>query len=165
MCNPALLAVAATAVTAAGQIQSGIYASRMARYQAQVAEQNKQMTREGAIDAIGRGQDEQRQLGRAVAQRVGAQTARMGANNVDLGFGSAARTVEDTKMVGREDSEALAENVRRQVRGFQIDAWGFESEKRAAKAESKQAIVGTAFGVASTVLGGASQYAKFKAKS
>jgi hypothetical protein len=36
----------------------------MARYQAQVAEQNKQLTREAAADAIVQGQDQQRQLGR-----------------------------------------------------------------------------------------------------
>lgn len=150
-------------MSAIGQLQSGVYASRVARNQAQVAESNKQLTREGAVDAIGRGQEEQRRLGRDVAQRVGAQTARMGANNVDLSFGSAARTVEDTRMIGREDSQMLAENVRREVKGYQIDAWGYESEKRAAKSEARQAKVGAAFGAASTVLGGATQYAKFKA--
>ena len=164
MCDPVTITmVAATAVSAAGQLQSGLYASRVAQYRGQVAETNKQLERESAIDAIGLGQEDQRRLGRDVAQQVGSQTARMAANNVDITMGSAARTIEDTKMIGREDSQTLAENVRRQVKGYQINAWNYESEKRAAKAEARQAKVAAAFGAASTVLGGATQYAKFKA--
>lgn len=163
MCDPATLAITAAAVTAAGQIQGGIYQSQMSRYQAQVAEQNKQLTREAAADAIVQGQEQQRQLGREVAGRVGAQEARMAGNNVDITTGSAARVISDTRMIGAEDSAALSENTRRRVKGMQIDAWNYESEKRAAKAEGKQAIVGAAFGAASTLLGGATQYSKFKA--
>lgn len=87
----------------------------------------------------------------------------MGANNVDLTMGSAARLIEDTKMTGREDAIALAENTNRQVRAMQTDVWNYESEKRASKSEAKQAIVAAGFGAASTLLGGAQQYAKFKA--
>lgn len=165
MCNPAMavpLLIASTAVTAAGQIQGGIYASRMANYKAQVAAQNKQVAREGAIDAITQGQDQQRQLGREVAGRVGAQEARMAGGNVDITTGSAARVTLDTKMIGAEDSSALAENVRRQVRARQIDSWNYESERRAARAEASQAKVATGFAVASTFLGAATQYSKFK---
>lgn len=163
MCDPVSLTVAATAVTMAGQVQSGLYASKVAKNQAIVAQHNKQLAREGAVDDIARGQDEQRRLGREVASRVGSQEARLGANNVDVTSGSAARTIADTRMIGLEDSATIAENVRRQVKSQQIDAWGFETETRAAKSEAKQAIVATAFGVASTALGGATQYAKFKA--
>lgn len=168
MCGPALapaLIVASTAMAAAGQWQSALYASRTARYRAQVAEQNKQLAREGAEDAIVQGQDQQRQLGREVAGRVGAQTARMAGNNVDITQGSAARVLDDTRMIGREDSEALSENIRRQVKSQQIDAWNFESEKRTAKAEAKQAKTAGMFAVASTVLGGATRYAGFRAKN
>lgn len=163
MCNPGLLALGAAAVTAAGQIQGGIYQSRMSRYQAQVAEQNKQLTREAASDAIVQGQEQQRQLGREVAGRVGAQEARMAGNNVDITAGSAARLIDDTRMVGREDQSALSENVRRQVKSMQTDIWSYESEKRAAKAEGKQAMIAAGFGAASTLLGGAQQYSKFRA--
>lgn len=164
MCDPISISIAAaTAVTAAGQIQGGIYQSQMARYQAGVAEQNKQRAREAASDNIVQGQEQQRQLGREVASRVGSQEARMGANNVDITMGSAARTIDDTKLIGREDSVALSENVSRQVRAMQTDIWNYESEKRAAKSEAKQAIVGAAFGAASTLLGGATQYSKFRA--
>lgn len=162
MCNPALLVVASTAVTMAGQYQSGMYAAGQARYGAKVAEQNKSLEREAASDAIVRGQDEQRKLGREVAGRVGAQEARMAGNNIDITTGSAARVIDDTLMLGREDSAAISENVRRQVRERQINAWNFESEKRAMKAEAKQAKTATYFGMASTALGGATQYSKYK---
>lgn len=155
--------VAATAASAAGQWQSGLYASRVARNQAQVAATNKGYEREAAADTIKEGQAEQRRLGREVASQVGSQTARMAANNVDITYGSAARTIEDTQMIGREDSETLSENIRRQVMGHQISAWNYETERRAKLAESRQAKVGAAFGVASTILGGATQLAKFRA--
>lgn len=153
--------VAATATQMAGQLQSGIYANQMSRYAAQTAQANKALTREGALDAIDRGQGAQQRLGREVAQRVGQQTARIAANNVDISTGSAARTIEDTRMIGREDSDILAENMRREVRGFQIDAWSFESGRRAHLAEGKQAIAAAIFGAATTALGGVTQYAKF----
>lgn len=139
MCHPGFLALGAAAVGAAGQLQAGTYAARMARFEAQVADQNKARVREGALDALGRGQADQRQLGRDVAGRIGAQTARMAGNNVDITFGSAARLIEDTRMIGQEDSDALAENIRRQVSGMQTDIWNFESEKRAKRAEASQA--------------------------
>jgi hypothetical protein len=163
MCDPATMMIAATAVQAMGQLQSGLYASQVAKNQAKVAEQNKQMARERAEDAIGLGQEDQRKLGREVAARVGAQTARMGANNVDTSYGSAARVTEDTRMIGREDMAALASNTQRQVRAMQTDIWNYEVQKRAAKSEAKQAVVGAVFGAASTALGGATQYQKFRA--
>lgn len=163
MCNPAILIAASTAVSAMGQLQAGAYASRVARNQAIVAEQNKQLARERADDAIDLGQEDQRKLGREVAARVGAQTARMGANNVDTSYGSAARVIEDTQMIGREDMAALAANTQRQVRAMQTDIWNYEVQKRAAKAEAKQAKTAAIFGAVSTALGGATQYAKFKA--
>lgn len=163
MCNPVLaLTVASTAVTAAGQIQGGIYASRMARYKAQVAEQNKANSREAAIDTLAQAQEQQRQLGREVAGRVGAQEARMAGNNVDITTGSAGRVILDTKMIGAEDAAALSENSRREVRARTLDIWNYESEKRAAFAEAKQAKIATGFAVASTFLGGAKQYADFQ---
>lgn len=135
----------------------------MSRYQAQIAESNKQLTREAASDSIVQGQEQQRQLGREVAARVGAQEARMAGNNIDITAGSAARLISDTRMIGREDSVALNENTNRETRGFQISSWNYESEKRSARAEGKQAKIAAGFGAASTFLGGATQYAKFKA--
>ncbi|MFC3786686.1 hypothetical protein GGR90_002766 [Sphingopyxis italica] len=165
MCDPVLgLTIASAAVTSAGQIQGGIYASQMSRYKAQVAEQNKQASREAANDAIVRGQEQQRQLGRDVAARVGAQEARMGANNIDPTFGSASRVILDTEMIGAEDSAALSENNRREVRARAMDAWNYESESRAARAESKQAKVAAGFAVASTLLGSATQYSRYRSQ-
>lgn len=164
MCMPvaAALTAAAAVVSSAGQLQAGAYASRVARNQAIVAQRNKQLVRENAQDTIVQGQEQQRQLGREAAARIGAQTARMGANNTDVTFGSAARTIEDTKMIAREDMQALNENIRQRVKGLQIDAWKFENDSRTARAEASQAKTAAKFGVASTLLGSATQYANFR---
>jgi hypothetical protein len=154
---------AGAAVSAFGQLQAGAYASQTARYQAQVAQENKGLVRDQAADAIKQGQIDQQKLGRDIAQKVGSQTARIGANNTDITFGSAARTIADTKMIGAEDQATLAENVRRQVKGMQTDIWNYESESRAKTAEASQATTASYFGAASTVLGSATQYAKYRA--
>lgn len=164
MCNPGFLALGAAAVSGAGQLYSGIYASQAAGYQAQIAQQNKALSRENAQDAIERGQEDQRRLGRETAQRVGSQRARIAGNGIDVGFGSAARVVDDTQAIAAEDAGFIAENTRRQVRSYQIDAFNFESERRAALAEKKNAKIATAFSVAGTALGGATQYSEFRAK-
>jgi hypothetical protein len=56
----------------------------------------------------------------------------------------------------------MSENNRRQVRARTMDAWNYESESRAARAEARQAPIAAAFGAASTLLGGAKQYADFR---
>ena len=164
MCGPAALAIAGAAVSAGGQIYSGIMAANAANYRGDIAEQNKELAREAADDQIARGEEDQRQLGREVAQRVGSQTARMAANNVDITTGSAARTIEDTQMLGREDSEILAENTRRAVRGQQINAYNFEAEKRAARVEAKNAKISSYIGAASSIIGGATQFGQLKSR-
>jgi hypothetical protein len=164
MCNPAILAVAGAVATAGGQVVSGIYASQMAGYRAQVAQQNQQLARDSAQSAIERGQEEQRRLGRETAQRVGSQRARMAANGLDVGFGSADRVTGDTRLIASEDAQTIDDNTRRQVRAMQIDAWNFESEKRAAQAERRSIGISTAFSVAGTALGGATQYADFRSR-
>lgn len=162
MCGPAALVIAGAVVSVAGTAYAGLQQAGMASYGAKIAAQNKQLERDAAADAIDRGQEEQRRLGRQVAQKVGSQKARMAANNIDISTGSAARNVEDTESLGREDQATLSENIRREVKGHQINAWNYEQENRALKAQAKSAKIGTAFSVASTALGGASQYSKFK---
>lgn len=164
MCNPGILALGAAAASAAATFQGGLYQRQMARYQAQIAGQNKDLARESAVDALAQGQDQQRQLGREVAARAGAQVARLAANNVDVTMGSAARQIDDTRMIGREDAAALAENNRRRMQGLQIDVRNYESEKRAARSEGRQAMMGAAFGATTTLLGGAQQYANWRSK-
>lgn len=164
MCDPVLgLTIASAAVTMAGQYQQGSYASQVAKNQAATADANKGLMRAQVGDAIGTGQDDQRKLGRQIAERVGSQEARMAAGNTDITYGSAARVTDDTLMIGREDSDTLADNTRKQVAAMQTDIWNYESQKRAAIAEGKQAKTAALFGMASTALGSATQYAKFKA--
>ncbi|PQM27680.1 hypothetical protein CVO77_03670 [Sphingopyxis lindanitolerans] len=97
-----------------------------------------------------------------MAGRVGAQEARMAAGNIDITSGSAARVTLDTQMIGAEDSAASSENFRREIRARQMDVWNLEGERRAARAESKQAKIATGFAVASTFLGAAKQYTDFR---
>jgi hypothetical protein len=137
-------------------------AAQSAGYAAKVAQQNKELTKEAASDEIKQGYDQREQLGEDIAKQVGSQKARMSANNIDIGFGNAAMVIDDTLTTGEDDQKALNENINRRVKGFQVDAWNFESETRAQLANKKNAKIATGFNMASTALGGATSYAKYK---
>lgn len=163
MCGPAAapaLMLAATAVTMAGQGVSAMAASKQARHESKVANVNRQLESEKARDAILRGQEEGRRSRSQAGRQVGAQRATMAANGLDLGFGNAADVVGDTVVAGAEDSATLRQNSYRETRGYEISAMNFDAESAAKKAAARGAIVEGAFGMASTALGGATQYSK-----
>jgi hypothetical protein len=160
LCGPAalpILAIAATAVTAGGQLYAGAAAKQQGKYEKQIADQNAAAERTAAADAAKRGETAQLQRYRQLAQSLGAQRAASAANGVDIDFGSALGTQLDTAQIGYEDSSTLAENTRREQMGFDINAANYTMQGRAALAKGKAAQVSSYFQAAGTVLGGAQQ--------
>src|ERR1700761_3023690 len=103
MCDPVTLTVAATAVTAASKVMSGIGASQQANYAAQVEDQNEQLANDQAKDSIADTNLQAQRRYRQLAQTQGQQQAAMAANGVDLNFGSPVDLQRDTAMTGSED--------------------------------------------------------------
>lgn len=166
MCGPAAaipLALAATAVTAGGQIYAGNAAKQQGKYEQQIAEMNAARDRNAATDASNRGQIAQLQRYRALAQSIGAQRAGYAANGIDTTFGSALETQLGTAQIGYEDSATLAENTRREMMGYDISAANQVMQGRAARARGSAAKTASLFAATSTVLGGAQQVNKIKA--
>lgn len=168
MCGPAAiapLAIAGAVATAGAQLYSGAAARAQGRYQDQVAQQNAAMERRAAADAVTRGQTAQLQRYRQLAQSLGAQRAASAANGLDLTFGSTMDMQLDTAQIAYEDSATLAENTRREVQGYDINAANYVMKGRAARAEGNAAFVAGGIGAAGTLLGAASQVSKMRAQS
>lgn len=164
MCGPiaAALPLVAASISAAGTLVGGVAANAQGRYQSRVMEQNARMSEEAAQDSVTRGQREARQLYRQISQTKGAQNAAMAANGIDLGFGSALRTQQDTALMAQEDAEDLYSNIDQRTRGFFIDATNNRAEGRAAKYRGQQELVGSFFKAGATLAGGASQMSSLK---
>ena len=164
MCDPITAVVIgatvlAGATTAYGQIQQGNYANAMGKYEAQIAERNVKITEQGRVDAAKRGEREQLNHWRRVAQAMGEQRATFAAGNLDVNFGTPADVVEDTLLIGMEDSSIIAENTKKEIQGFDIEAANFRDAGAAAKSRGKAAKSASRIAAVGTILGTAAQAA------
>lgn len=168
MCDPVtaaiVLTVAASATTAYGQIQQGNYANAMGKYEAQIAERNAKIGEQGRADAQRRGEREQLNHWRRVAQMAGQQRAQFAAGNLDVNFGTPADVVEDTMLIGMEDSQIIADNTRKEVQGYDIDIANQRDAGAAARSRGKAAKSASRIAAVGTILGGAAQAANFAAR-
>ncbi len=163
MCEPATLAIAAAAVTAAGQGYAALQSAAASRYEARVADQNARLETEAAFRETENTKTAALAHYRRVAQLKGEQRVAQAANGVSLDFGSAADVAADTDMLAREDVQRIYDTGAENVRGFDISAANYRSSAKASRFAAKGAIVKGALDMASTALGGASQYSKMKA--
>ena len=164
MCLPAApLALIGTALSAVGTGVAALQANAQANYQAQIAERNAGMEREAAQQE----QENTRQAAlahyRQVAQLKGQQIVGAAANGVSIDFGTAGDTLADTEMLSREDAKRIYQQGNQNVRGHDIGASNYMGEANAQRQAGKAALIGGAFKMGSTVLGGASQYAQLRA--
>lgn len=165
MCGPPaiLLAVAAAAVTAGGQIYGGMAQNAQAKYEAKVDERNAKLAAESGHDAQARGEQEQMRLWRQTSQRMGAQRAQYAAAGLDVNFGTPADVQDDTLKIGSEDVLTSADNTRKAVRGFDIEGSNYTARATAARMKGKAAMVGGIVSGVGTLLGAASQVGKMSA--
>lgn len=163
MCDPISIAVGAAVVgglvTGYGQIQQGNYANAMGKYEQKIAERNIKLTEAGREDARRRGEREQLNHWRRVSQAMGEQRAQYAAGNLDVNFGTPAEVVEDTLLIGMEDSSVLAENTKKEMEGFDIEAANYKEAGNAARSRGRAAKTASRFAAAGTILSTASQVA------
>ena len=163
MCEPATLAIAATAVSAAGSIVGGVNQNAQQRYAAKVADQNAALDRRAAQDSFARGEiDEQRQY-RKTGQVIGAQRAALSANGIEADFGSAADVQTDARTLGWEDAATIRENARREGLGYEISASNNNGKAASARAAGTAAIIGGVFDAGKSILSGVQQVGKINA--
>lgn len=163
MCLPAIpLAIASTAIAAGGQIYGGLSANAASNYEAAVATQNRNLELAARGNALERGEQEQTRHWRRVAQAYGEQAAAQAASGLDVGYGSPADNLADVMMIGYEDSRTISQNTVNEIRGYEMNAANYLMQGRAAKSRGRAALIGAGFGVASTILGGATKVSQLK---
>lgn len=163
MCAP-VLALAAAGVGAAGTLVSGFSQAAQYRAAAKTDRVNATFAADNARDAVDNTRLEAQRRYRQAAQLEGAQQASMAANGIDLGFGSAAQVDADSRMIAGEDVQQIYKDGLAKVQSYDREGWSYRASANANQSKASGAIVSAVFGAASTVLGGAKQYAGLKAK-
>ncbi len=135
-------------------------ANAQSKYERNVANQNADLERRAQRDAIERGEVDQRNHYRKLAQSLAEARVRNSSAGLDVSFGSAAGLEDDIAMIGAEDSTTIAQNVYKDVQGYDIRAANYASEGKAARMRGKAAQTSGFIGAAGTLLGAASQTAK-----
>lgn len=164
MCDPLTLTIAATTVATAGAGFSALQASAQSTYQARVADQNARLSAEAAGREQENTRDAALQHYRKVAELKGQQRVAMAGGGLDVNFGNAADLAADTEMLAREDTSRIYRQGAENVRGFDIEGSNYRSQASAAREAATGALVGGAFNMASTALGGAQQYSKIQSQ-
>lgn len=118
MCGPAAIPVmmaVSTAFAAKSSIDQGKFQKGTSRYNARVAENKAQETRNVGAEA----ENAQRQK---TAMLLSKQRAQLGAANVDLSSGSALQLQDDTATLGEADALRIRSNYERSAAGLETGA-------------------------------------------
>lgn len=116
-----------TALSAFGAIQSGIAGANAASYQAQVAEFNAKIATDNARMARERSQEQQMEQDTLTLGQLGEQEAIQSATG--LSGRSQMLTRKAAIQLGRQDALRV-------IKSGEMDAWNFENQASAARAES-----------------------------
>ena len=134
--GPAALAFTAlgTIMSVAGQVgqqnaqaQAASANAAQARYQAQVAQQNRELMSRQAADALQRGQVAEESRRRLTQQQIGRQQAALAAQGTDL-EGSPADILGDTAAAGELDARTIRANAAREAHGYRLQGLGYGNE-------------------------------------
>ena len=122
------LTVGGGALSAFGLIWQGIAARRQANTEAAIARSNAKRARGAAAEAVSRGQFESRRHLIRTRQFAGSQRAAYGAGGVDVGFGSPADIVEETKRMGDVDAATIRYNAAQEAWGLKAKAVDYTTQ-------------------------------------
>lgn len=154
MCEPTtILLVSSMVLTAAGGVYKADAEKKAGQYQAEVADQNAKLNDFRAEQAgqIGAIQEEQHRA--KVRQLAGTQRANLAANGVDLGSGTALDMVTETYTMGEQDALMVRYNAMNEAWGFRTEAVNDRNRGRFAKAQGKNAAMGTYLTTAASLAG------------
>lgn len=157
MCTIALaLTIASTAVGAVSSIGQGMAAMQAAKYNNQIAQMNAKVEERRAQDALDRGRLEEQKQRMANASIYGKQIAAMGANNVDVSFGSPLEIIADTHYLGEMDALIVRTNAARESYDHRVQAENYRAQGQLSLMEGKSKMTGGFLSAFGTALGGAS---------
>ena len=160
MCNPALIGLGITAVTAVAQ---GYQQQQQGEYVNDVAKYNARKTENDAERVLGKGVEEENKIRRATAELQADQKASFGASGVDVNSGSAAQIQQDTALLGEVDALRVRSNFEDQAEVLQDEAGLIRSQGEAAESAGDNAFKTGLLGAG--LLGVSSKWAHTKKKT
>jgi len=129
------LAAASTAATVAGKISEGQAGAASAassaaasRYQAQVAENNRQIAEQNAQYAMAAGQTQAANTSLRGAAQVSALKAKQGASGISVNAGTAVDVRAGARQANQVDSETVLNNAQRQAYGYRVQGEGYGAQ-------------------------------------
>lgn len=130
-------AAAGTAVSVYSAHEQAQGQKDMARYNAQVADNNAKTNEIEAQDAIKRGDEEANAIRRNADMLKGSQRASMAARGLDLAEGTAAELQFQTDFFSSVDQATARDNAKRQAWGIRTQGANFKSEAAMQRATAK----------------------------
>ena len=140
MCEPATILAGATlaagALSAYNQYETG-------KYSAAVAEQNADVAEAQAQDSINRGNAQAEEVRRRNRQAAGTQAATMGATGADLSTGNALDIFGDTAQFGTLDALTTVNNAQREAYGYQVQSANYDAQAVSARKQGNMGVMTT----------------------
>jgi hypothetical protein len=164
MASPVALAGIGTSAAGAGlgafgSLFQGQAQSNMYKYQAGVAQVNATVAKQDAQYATAAGESEAATAGIKTRQQIGSTRAGIGAGNIDVNTGSAARVVASETAVGQQNEAMIRANAAKRAYGFEVK--GAEDVAQAGAYDVAAATSQEAgeIGAVSSIVGGAGNVA------
>jgi hypothetical protein len=148
--------IAGTVMNSVGQIRQGRAQKGAAYSEAERAEKNAAYAELQARDATARGREEEGYLRQNVRQVIGQQRAGFAGQGVVVDQDTAGAVVADTAREGELDALRVRSNAAREALGFQVQAEDLRDQARIARKAGDNAMTAAKWGVANTIIGGAS---------
>ncbi|HSN92226.1 MAG TPA: hypothetical protein VLS93_13430 [Anaeromyxobacteraceae bacterium] len=138
--------VVGTGIKLYSNYQAGKAEARQGRANARLAEA-------AAADAQQRGEQEAAKARMSGDMLAGQQMAAYGHAGVDVGSGSAARTISQTAMLVELDAQIIRNNAARQAWGYRMQGRNFRAAARDAERASYLNLAGGIVGAAGSIAG------------
>lgn len=143
-------------VSAIGSISQAHATAASDQYQAQVADNNSIIASQNATATQAAGDIAAQNSGLKTRAALGAQTAAIGANGVDVNTGSAAAVRQGTAQTGYLDALTIRSNAARQAYGYETQAVSDVAQADLDRKGASNASTAGDIGAATSLLSGAS---------
>lgn len=165
MCDPVMMMIASTAVSAGSSIMQGKQQNAMAKANARMMREQAAYEDQQARDAIARGEEDIREIQKQGAQAQGAAKAGFAANGLDMGFGSPLDFMLSNAANIEQDVMRRAENAKREADGISFGASQTRGQANITRAEGRNAKKAGFIGGINSVLSGGAEIYKYKAET
>lgn len=150
---------AATALSGAGQLASGIGGLQLGNYQAAVAAHNASIMAQNAAASLKAGEYTAESTLEKGGQIVGREQAGYGASNIDVNVGSPKQVEGSTRTVSSMDAAIERFNAAREAYGQRVGAAQETAQASIDKSAGVGSLLSGISGAGSTLVGGASSLA------